>query len=85
MQGPLRSNGMNLPWCNPRGLVRRPREKIHRPQTRRRKEAPGEALDKMKALRANLHKSRDICESINRRERKKYSIVVTIAPCSPHA
>lgn len=31
----------------------------------------------MKALKANLLKSRDICESINRRERKKFSIVVS--------
>ncbi len=52
---------------------RRPREKIHRPQTRRRKEAPGEALDKMKMLRANLLKSRDMLEALNRRERKKFT------------
>lgn len=52
----------------------RPREKIHRPQTRRRKEAPGEALEKMRAMRQNLLKSRELIESLTRRERKKGNI-----------
>lgn len=55
----------------------RPRERIHRPQTRRRKENNDEAMEKMRLIQANLAKARDLVETLLRRERKKRDIVVS--------
>ena len=61
----------------------RPRERIHRPQTRRRKENNEEAMDKMRAIQGNLTKARELVEQLLRRERKKRDIVVRAAPSVP--
>jgi len=51
--------------------VFRPREKIHRPQTRRRRENNVQSFEKMKELRANMEMSKELLEWVMRRERKK--------------
>lgn len=56
--------------------VCRPRDKIHRPQTRRRRENNEESLDKMRTLRTNLVKAYEVHEWLVRREAQKYSLVV---------
>ncbi|KAK9795202.1 hypothetical protein WJX73_007747 [Symbiochloris irregularis] len=56
-------------------LVFRPREKIHRPQTRRRRENNEDSVDKLKAIRANLAATRDMCEAITRREQRKLNLL----------
>lgn len=56
----------------------RPRERIHRPQTRRRKENNEEAMEKMRMIQSNLNKARDLVEALLRRERKKRDIVVRL-------
>lgn len=61
----------------------RPRERIHRPQTRRRKENNEEAMDKMRAIQGNLTKARELVEQLLRRERKKRDIVVRAATGPP--
>ncbi|KAK9817316.1 hypothetical protein WJX72_012553 [[Myrmecia] bisecta] len=55
--------------------VFRPRERIHRPQTRRRRENNEDSLEKMKAIRANLMKSQELLEWLARREKKKRDLV----------
>lgn len=59
-----------------RAACGRPRERIHRPQTRRRKENNDEAMEKMRLIQANLGKARDLVETLLRRERKKRDLVV---------
>ena len=54
----------------------RPREKQHRPQTRRRRENNEESLDKMRTLRTNLVRAYEVHEWLTRREGRKYSLVV---------
>ena len=54
----------------------RPRDKIHRPQTRRRRENNEDSLDKMKMMRQNLVKAYEILEWVTRREQRKTHIVV---------
>ena len=56
----------------------RPRDKIHRPQTRRRRENNEESLDKMRTLRTNLVRAYEVHEWLTRREARKYSLVVSI-------
>ena len=58
----------------------RPRERIHRPQTRRRRETNEDAMDKLKLIEANLKKSLDLCEWVLRRERKKRDLAVRLHP-----
>ena len=54
----------------------RPREKLHRPQTRRRRENNEESLDKMRTLRTNLVRAYEVHEWLTRREGRKYNLVV---------
>jgi len=55
--------------------VFRPREKVHRPQTRRRRENDSAAFTRMRNLRGNLDTSRAILEWLQRRERRKRDIL----------
>lgn len=55
--------------------VFRPREKVHRPQTRRRRENNEDSLEKMKMIQANVHKGLDLFEMLVKRERKKRDLV----------
>jgi enhancer of polycomb-like protein len=55
--------------------VFRPREKTHRPQTRRRRENDIGAFSRMRSLRGNLDTSRAILEWLQRRERRKRDIL----------
>ena len=59
----------------------RPRDKIHRPQTRRRRENNEESLDKMKTLRQNLVKAYEVLEWLTRREQRKCNLVVSRRSC----
>lgn len=54
----------------------RPREKIHRPQTRRRRENNEDSLEKMQAIRRNLKKAYELLEYVTRREQRKCNLVV---------
>ncbi|EIE24666.1 hypothetical protein COCSUDRAFT_41002 [Coccomyxa subellipsoidea C-169] len=58
---------------NPFGVFR-PREKIHRPQTRRRRENNEDSLDKMQAIRKNMKKACEILEWLTRREQRKVNL-----------
>jgi enhancer of polycomb-like protein len=58
-------------------LCRRPRERIHRPQTRRRRENNVDSLDKLRMIRENVLKALDIFECLVKRERKKRDLVVS--------
>lgn len=51
--------------------VFRPREKIHRPQTRRRRENDQASFDKLKGLRRNMDVAWAILELVSKRERRK--------------
>ena len=62
------------------GLARRAREKVHRPQTRRRRENNEDSLDKMQAMRKNIRKAVEIMEHLVRREHKKLHIAVSPLP-----
>lgn len=57
-------------------LLRRTREKVHRPQTRRRRENNEDSLEKMQAMRRNIRKAVEIMEHLVRREQKKLNIAV---------
>ena len=59
------------------GLARRAREKVHRPQTRRRRENNEDSLDKMQQMRKNIRKAVEIMEHLVRREHKKLHIAVS--------
>ena len=54
----------------------RPREKIHRPQTRRRRENNEDSLEKMQAMRRNMKKAGEVLEALARREQKKAHLAV---------
>jgi len=56
--------------------ARRPREKIHRPQTRRRRENNEDSVEKMQAIRRNLRKAYELLEFVTRREQRKCSLAV---------
>ena len=58
-------------------LARRAREKVHRPQTRRRRENNEDSLDKMQQMRKNIRKAVEIMEHLVRREHKKLHIAVS--------
>ncbi|EFN60164.1 hypothetical protein CHLNCDRAFT_133649 [Chlorella variabilis] len=55
--------------------VFRPRERIHRPQTRRRRENNADSLEKLRMIRENVLKALDILECLVKRERKKRDLV----------
>ncbi|KAL4437402.1 hypothetical protein ABPG75_004541 [Micractinium tetrahymenae] len=55
--------------------VFRPRERIHRPQTRRRRENNADSLEKLRMIRENVLKALDIFECLVKRERKKRDLV----------
>ena len=57
-------------------FVCRPRDKIHRPQTRRRRENTEESLEKMRLLRQNLVKAYEVLEWVTRREQRKCHLTV---------
>ena len=54
--------------------VFRPRERAHRPQTRRRREAGDDAGDRLRALAANLRKAADLSAWVARREERKRAL-----------
>ena len=54
--------------------VFRPRERAHRPQTRRRREAGDDAGDRLRALAANLRKAADVLAWVARREERKRAL-----------
>lgn len=56
--------------------VFRPREKIQRPQTRRRRENDVQGFEKMRQLRRNIDAARQILEVVLRRERRKRDMVL---------
>ena len=56
-----------------------PREKAHRPQTRRRHFNDESALDKAKDLKRNLETGRALLDHVYRRERKKLEIALCTA------
>lgn len=67
----------------------RTREKINRPQTRRRRDNSEELLDKMRLLKDNLAAARSIMDEVVRRERRKRDLAVRdeagtpLPPCPP--
>lgn len=56
--------------------VFRPRERINRPQTRRRRENNQESWEKLLLMKHNLTKAKEITELMAKRERKKRDAVV---------
>lgn len=57
-------------------MLYRAREKINRPQTRRRRENNEDSVEKMQAIRRNLKKAWELLEYVTRREERKRSLVV---------
>ena len=57
-------------------LICRPREKTHRPQTRKRRDVADDSLDKLRQLRANLGKAREMLDTLARREQRKAHLLV---------
>ncbi|KAI3429860.1 hypothetical protein D9Q98_010171 [Chlorella vulgaris] len=55
--------------------VFRPRERVHRPATRRRRENNSDSLEKLRMIRENVLKGLDILECLVKRERKKRDLV----------
>jgi len=55
--------------------VFRPRERVHRPQTRRKRENDSGAFNRLRVLHANLNTGRAILEWMNRREKRKQAIL----------
>lgn len=55
----------------------RTREKINRPQTRRRRDNSEELLDKLRLLKDNLVSARAIMDEVVRRERRKRDLAVS--------
>ncbi|KFM29105.1 Enhancer of polycomb-like protein 2 [Auxenochlorella protothecoides] len=55
--------------------VFRPRERVHRPQTRRRRENNEDSLDKLRMVRENVLKALDLFEMLVKRERKKRDLL----------
>lgn len=70
-------------------MLCRTREKINRPQTRRRRDNSEELLDKMRLLKDNLAAARSIMDEVVRRERRKRDLAVRdeagtpLPPCPP--
>ena len=57
--------------------VFRPREKVNRPQTRRRRDNPEECLDKLRQMQDNVRAALAIVTEIVRRERRKRDLAHT--------
>jgi len=55
--------------------VFRPREKAHRPQTRRRRENDLASFEKMRDLRLNMEMAKELLECVVKREKKKRDIL----------
>ena len=55
----------------------RPREKLHRPQTRRRRDQADDSLDKLRQLRSNLGRARELLDTLARREQRKAHMLVS--------
>eukprot|EP00879_Flechtneria_rotunda_P016785 GHRR01017568.1.p1 GENE.GHRR01017568.1~~GHRR01017568.1.p1 ORF type:complete len:620 (+),score=238.42 GHRR01017568.1:338-2197(+) len=55
----------------------RSREKVNRPQTRRRRDNSDELMEKLRQLRDNLSASKQIMEELVRRERRKRDLACT--------
>lgn len=66
----------------PHTHIHRTREKINRPQTRRRRDNSEELLDKMRLLQANLRDAKAIMEEVVRRERRKRDLAVRLCYCA---
>ena len=71
----LQTSGNHPIPCPPSHCCR-PREKVHRPQTRRRRENTEDSLDKLRMIRENVLKALEIFEMLVRRERKKRDLLV---------
>lgn len=56
--------------------VFRPREKVQRPQTRRRRENDIASFEKLKEIRKNLEAGRQLLQSVLKRERRKMDITM---------
>lgn len=63
------------PDCTPYHC--RTREKVNRPQTRRRRDNSDELLDKLRMLRDNLAAAKVIMDDVVRRERRKRDLAVS--------
>ena len=55
----------------------RPRDKVHRPQTRKRRENNEESLEKMRQLRQNLLRGYELLAWVTRREEFKRNVAVS--------
>ena len=60
----------------------RPRERTHRPQTRKRRDVADDSMDKLRQLRANLSRARDMLDTLARREQRKAHLLVRFARCA---
>jgi enhancer of polycomb-like protein len=54
----------------------RSREKVNRPQTRRRRDNSDELMEKLRQMRDNLMGAKQILEEVVRRERRKRDLAV---------
>lgn len=53
------------------------RDKVNRPQTRRRRDNSDELMEKLRQLRDNLQGAKQILEEVVRRERRKRDLAVS--------
>ena len=58
--------------------VFRPRDKPHRPQTRRRRENDVQSFEKMKELRINMEMAKELLEWVMKRERRKKDYICCV-------
>ena len=56
----------------------RPREKVHRPQTRRRRENNVDSLDKLNMISDNIKMALQLFELVVKRERKKRDMTYVV-------
>lgn len=49
---------------------------MHRPQTRRRRDQADDSLDKLRQLRSNLGRARELLDTLARREQRKAHVLV---------
>lgn len=56
----------------------RPRERVNRPQTRRRRENNDESLEKLRMIRENITRALDLFEYLVKRENRKRDLVVSL-------
>lgn len=67
-----------LSWTLSFFYVGRPREKIHRPQTRRRRENNPDSLDKLHMISENMRVAMSLFELVVKRERKKRDMTYVV-------